>query len=413
MPISDAVHTNLTTALKGLGLPEVTRTQAEMLIEHHSVGKVQQLFAAARAQDTEAKVELHKSALASKAVEFLHSHGRERASLASVIDIITERTYPAFREVLVAVGEGDPNASAIMDQWLDRASRDDDGGTSLDEPLHATDVPPPDAHEQSQADQPAQRAAAQRSTMPGARPAAQAYRAQPSNGPRTPATASAAPDNVRDFPRAGRPASSDEEEYDVSSADNAPSDAPHGRPGGQAGPSQGQRQYDQHACYGKDVAIQFDRSPTPDRTTNTVNFKIAKAKYAGKTCKEGVDWQNGITMMLEPHEVQLVYAVLMGMGPKFRAAGHGRDNQKWFEVEETTEQFAGAIRITVGNGRADIRKVNIGFQDAKEVMEIFSRTLQDQGKGQSPVFMLAEVRRVYDLYAKKQAVSATRQRAQG
>ncbi len=410
MPISDAVHTNLTTALKGLGLPDVTRSQAEMLIEHHSVTKVQQLFAAARAQDTEAKVELHKSALASKAVEFLHSLGKDRASFAAVIYIITERTYPAFREVMVAVGEGDPNASSIMDQWIDRASRGDDAASSIEAPLHATDVPPPDAHDFSQASQAAQRASAQRSVMPGARPAAQAYRAQPSNGPRTPATTSVAADNVRDFPRGGRQASPSEEGYDVSCADNAPSEcAPE-----QASPAaQGQRQYDQHACYGKDVAIQFDRSPTPDRTMNTVNLKIARAKNPSKGCLGGVDWHNGIAMMLEPYEVQMVYAVLRGMGTKFRAAGHGKDNQKWFEVEETTDQYAGAIRVTVGYGRSDIRKVNIGFQDAKAVMEIFSRTLQDQGKGQSPVFMLAEVRRVYDLYAKKQAVSATRQRAQG
>jgi hypothetical protein len=403
MPISDAVHTNLATALKGLSLPDVTRSQAEMLIEHHSVSRVQQLFAAARAQDTEAKVELHKSVLACKAVEFLHSLGKTHATLPLLIDIITQRTYPTFREVMVAAGEGDANASTILDQWLSRSARGDDS-PDLDEPLHATDVPPPGDQAPMQAQRSAQ--PAQRS---GSRPTAQAYRAEPSAAPRTPATAQQ--DNVRDFPRGGRPQSPADEEFDVSSSDNAPADAQR-RSAGQGG-QRSERQYDQHACYGKDVAIQFDRSPTPDRTTNTVNFKIAKAKYAGKTCKEGVDWQNGITMMLEPHEVQLVYAVLMGMGPKFRAAGHGRDNQKWFEIEETTDQFAGAIRITVGNGRNDIRKVNIGFQDAKEVMEIFSRTLQDQGRGQSPVFMLAEVRRVYDLYAKKQAVSASRQRASG
>lgn len=419
MPISDSCHTNLSTALKGLGLPDVNKSQAEMLIEHHSLTKVQQLFAAARAQDTEAKVDLHKSVLAGKAVEYIRSLGKEQASLPLLLEIITQRTYPTVREVMVAAGEGDANASAILDEWLDRASRGESDVDGLDEPLHATDVPPPGQQammQASRAPQAAQRSApaqAARSTGPAPRQHAQAYRSQAGDAPRTPA--SAGQNNVTDFPRGGRPSPADDE-FDVSSYENAPTDAMRSRPPGQSGQGgqRTEREYDQHACYGKDVAIQFDRSPTPDRSTNTVNFKIAKAKHAGKTCKEGVDWQNGITMMLEPHEVQLVYAVLMGMGPKFRAAGHGRDNQKWFEVEETTEQFAGAIRITVGNGRSDIRKVNIGFQDAKEVMEIFSRTLQDQGKGQSPVFMLAEVRRVYDLYAKKQAVSGgARQRAQG
>jgi hypothetical protein len=125
-----------------------------------------------------------------------------------------------------------------------------------------------------------------------------------------------------------------------------------------------------------------------------------------------VDWGNAIVLMLEPHEVQIVYAVLMGMIPKCRFAGHGRDNQKWFEFAETEGEWAGYIRVTAGYGNSDTRRVNIGHTDLKEVMEVFSRTLQDQAKGQSPVFILSEVRRVGDLYVKRTVAQENRQGGQ-
>lgn len=402
MSISDGTYKNLSEALKHLQLPSLTQAQAEQMLEFVGAQPLQILFAAAKARDNDAKVKLHQVVLSIKALYYLLEIGKKQATLDLVAKIVDERGYPSVRQVMVKAGEGDANALTILDQWLAKAAGQ--GGTSThassdpldDEPLHATDVAPPATHERPSP----------------TRQRAQAYRAGNEPGdaaPRTPATRApasrAGSDNVASFPHGGSRDRFEDKEVDETSTRYAPSQGGSGPGASQAS----QRNYDQHSCFGKDVAVTFERTPNMARTNNTVNFKVAKAKHANRTCKEGVDWANGIIMMLEPHEVQLVYAVMMGFGSKFRAAGHGANNQKWFEVEETTGDWAGAVRLTVANGREDIRKVNISYTDLKEVLELFSRTLQDQAKGQSPVFMMAEVRRVYDLYAKKEAVKSNRQ----
>jgi len=170
-----------------------------------------------------------------------------------------------------------------------------------------------------------------------------------------------------------------------------------------------QRQYDQVCAYGGDVALQFERCPSKDRSTNTINLKCARAKPGGKT-RQGCDWHNAILLMLTPHEVQLVVAVLMGYLGKFRAAGHGATNDKWFEVEETSEAYAGAVRFTVAQGKGsdrDIRRVNVGATDVGEVVAVFLRAAQDQLRLPGPLLLQA-IRRTAQLYQLSQEASATR-----
>lgn len=168
------------------------------------------------------------------------------------------------------------------------------------------------------------------------------------------------------------------------------------RPQGSAAGGNQERQYDQHACFGKDVAVQFQNCPTKDRTHNTVMLKIARAK--GGTCKQGVDWDNAILINLEPHEVQTCTAVLLGIGTKVRYAGHGPTNDKWFELSETTEEWAGAIRLQVGQGD-EKRSVNIGPTDVGEVCALFLRALGTQMRVAPAVYPMI-LRRAYDLYQK-------------
>jgi len=418
-PISDATFTNLSQAIKGLQLPDISRTQAEQLVEFVGVQKLQGLFAAAKSGDTEAKVKIHQVVLSLKALYYLLENGFRQVTLQLIAVIVDKFGYPKLRPMMIQAVDGDANARAVINEWLERAANgtlglDKEGPIESDgDPLHPTDVEPPGDQVPMRAGE--QRAAQQQRPQPAPhgqqgsqRPAAQAYRSQPGAPARTPSQAGT---NVRQFPQnAGDHDDDDADDREETSARFAPTNTSQQTHSQGQGGAQSDRKYDQHSCYGKDVAIQFERTPNQRKTCNTVNLKIAKAKFPGKTCKEGVEWNNGsIIIALEPHEVQLVYAVMMGFGPKFRAAGHGADNQKWFEVEETSGEYAGSVRVTVGHGRNDIRKVNISFTDLKEVMELFSRTLQDQGKGQSPVFMFAEVRRVYDLYAKKAALQENRQ----
>lgn len=330
----------MTDALRGLGFPDVTQREAHLVLSMQTSHTVSNAVKALRDGETSARPRLQGWITAAR-----QRRAQERAQRTGSTPPASELPPSRFAELPPPAGGGPPPPGVPI-------SPPRSAPTSSQNNVHAFPAGRPEPRQDSRHD-----------SRPESRPS-------PPEGDDEPTGAHFAP------PDAAPPASAET----------------------------GARRYDQHPCFGRDVAIQFERSPTQDRSSTTVNFKVAKAKYQGKTCKEGVDWANGIVLMLEPHEVQIVYAVLMGMGPKCRFAGHGRDNQKWFEVEESTGEYAGSIRFTAGHGREDIRKVSIGHTDLKEVMEVFSRTLQDQGRGQSPVFILAEVRRVYDLYAKKTAI---------
>ena len=422
MSIAQTTFANITNAINQLGLLAVDIDEATEVVQHIGIQPLQGLFSAARSGDSEAKVRIHQAILSAKASAYMIKTGKSAAVMAVACKMVDANGYPKIRELMVKSAEGDANASTILDQLIERATGGAGGGQEpvdqLAQPLHETDVAPPTGHQpvqQPQNNQREQRAPAQRQQ-------AQVYRADGEAAARTPATRQQH-SNVSQMPSRTQ---SNDFDAEPSSRDYAPSDGSnaggrngndqqnqgHAQGNGQGNGHQNQRQYDQHSCYGKDIAATFERTPNLQRTNNTVNLKVAKAKFQGKTCKEGVDWQGAIIIMMEPHEVQIAYAVLMGFGPKCRFAGHGRDNQKWFELEETSGEYAGAIRLTVAHGREDVRRINISHTDAKEVLEVFSRTLQDQGKGQSPVFMMAEVRRVYDLYTKRTEATAARGQGQ-
>lgn len=176
-----------------------------------------------------------------------------------------------------------------------------------------------------------------------------------------------------------------------------------------------QRSYDQHNCFGKDVAVQFQNLPArPEREGapppyNTVMLKIAKAK--GASCLSGVDWDNAILINLEPHEVQCCLAVLMGFGTKIRYAGHGRNNDKWFELEETIGDWKGSIRLNVGQGN-EKRGINIGPTDVGEVMSLFQRALITQQRVSESLMML-NVKRAYGLHRDTEEAKESRKNGGG
>lgn len=181
--------------------------------------------------------------------------------------------------------------------------------------------------------------------------------------------------------------------------------------GGQGGPRVPEEsKYDQKACFGRDTAIQFERCVNNQNTNYTINIAIAKA--TGQSTRGGMNWDGKITLMCVPKEVQLITAVLRGFIPKARFAGHGANNEKWIEVEETSEQYAGAIRFTIAQGK-EIRKVNVGPDDVGEVLAMFYRTCKDQLKERDGYLVDQAIRRAADLHTKSQAAKESRGGGQG
>ncbi|APR13300.1 hypothetical protein P2A78_18605 [Xanthomonas perforans] len=168
--------------------------------------------------------------------------------------------------------------------------------------------------------------------------------------------------------------------------------------------------YDQKACFGRDTAIQFERCVNNQNTNYTVNIAIAKAN--GQSTRGGMNWDGKITLMCVPKEVQLITAVLRGFLPKARFAGHGANNEKWIEVQETADQYAGAIRFTIAQGK-DIRNVNVGPDDVGEVLAMFYRTCKDQLKEKDGYLVDQAIRRAADLHTKSQAAKEARGGAGG
>jgi hypothetical protein len=168
--------------------------------------------------------------------------------------------------------------------------------------------------------------------------------------------------------------------------------------------------YDQKACFGRDTAIQFERCVNNQNTNYTVNIAIAKA--TGQSTRGGMNWDGKITLMCVPKEVQLITAVLRGFLPKVRFAGHGANNEKWIEVQETADQYAGAIRFTIAQGK-EIRNVNVGPDDVGEVLAMFYRTCKDQLKEKDGYLVDQAIRRAADLHIKSQAAKEARGGAGG
>lgn len=426
MNLNQTTFDNLANAVSRLSLPVISKSEAEAIVDLIGVQRLQGYFSAARSGDNDAKTTIHQAILASKVSHFLQGADWPQATIGIALRMVEEHGFPKVRAVMGQAGDGDPNAVAIINEWLQRAaggSRDvgDDG---LGKPLHRTDLPPPGDQEPMRAPARSQTYDNQREPTRqedhrpqerlahSQRQPAQAYRSQPRDAGqerRTPQTRS----NVAQFPANGNRGHQEQDrvddDFEPTSDNYRPQDEGAGQRGSGNGGSHGEtpRTYDEYTCFGRETAVQFQR--TPDKKgVNTVNIKIARAKNQSQSCRAGVDWSNATIVMLVAHEVQIAYAVLMGLGDHCRFAGHGHDNQKWFQFEENKDNFAGSMRLTVGQGANDTRRINISHTDIKGVLAVFSRTLQDQGKGQSAFFIMSEVRRAHELYLKKSQASGNR-----
>ncbi len=159
----------------------------------------------------------------------------------------------------------------------------------------------------------------------------------------------------------------------------------------------GERAFDQHTVFGRACAVQFEcgRYSTVNPLL-TVNLKAAAAKD-GADCKNGVNWEAAINLRLSPCEIALFLAVLLGQSERFRAAGHGMANDKWFQIEPTTDKYAGALRLGINQARRHLT-VNITHVDLLQVIGVFERAAMSCLQTRE-IATEAKTRRLAQLYA--------------
>lgn len=322
------------------------------------------------------------------------------SSIERVIELLRSQGYERLQQLSISMLDGDLNAGRILRDLFDKL--DDEfpleGADQQDQPLHHTPLAPPSAS--------SSQVPLTGSSYPNAR------RVDSTGGPR----AAARPVPARAQAPAPSPASrgsvtplhGQQRQDDNESAYDPHEHRPerhHQDPGQEPA-----RKYDQVVVYGRDTALQADISPTQDKQSKTINIKAAKAKGASTT--GGVDWANGIVMMLTPHEISVIAAVLMGYIPECRFAGHGPKKDKWLTLQHTDGDWEGSVRFSVAQGsgqNADQRKVAIGPTDIDRFASIFIRaatiTLQCD-----PMHTLALIRRAGEMYA---LASAAKQRRDG
>lgn len=379
-------------------LPAMTRDEATELGSFVNQATIEKMVRGAEHDEPSAVEWIDKYTAVCQLQTSLKHCGYGSIGLDATIKLIQKHKLDRLQATVSDIVQtGDNNASALLSRWVA------DLGSDVRQSVHPTNVPPP-ADEPTFAPEQAQQAQqAQQRTVPVQR--VQPAAAQDANEVQRHAT-QAQRREYEDRSRANAPREA--------SVSYLPSHSEHREVRDVTPIGNGQREYDQVQAYGSDVAIQFERCPNKDRSSTTINIKCARAKPGGKT-RQGCDWAGAITMMMTPHEVQLVLAVLLGFLPSFRAAGHGPANDKWFEVEETSEGYAGAIRFQVAQGKgaqADRRRVNVTPNDAGQVSAIFMRAARDQLMIDGAL-LLAAVRRTADLYRKSEIAREQRNRGQG
>lgn len=432
MSITQATFDNLTRALTDLKFPSLSFSQAELLVEHTGVPRLQQLIAGARVNEADDRTDLEGRVTAVRAHYTFLELGMRESTLPATIKVITAHGIAKVRLTVGDAMKGDQNAKSVLAGWLTQASAPTEGDLgaaaaaaasapvsqpqaaqraapspqhSARQPVHPTPLPPPAARTlpveraSSQSSRPSQ--AAERSADNGSTRSIQASERNGGAGssrPSAPVAAERSQGNVSQFP--ARAASESREEFgpdDDGASQSAPRDVA----------ARNARQYDQVCVFGRDrtgaTALQFDCSTAPADNGGhlTINLSLARAK--GARTQDGVDWLKKICLMLSPGECVLCLNVLMGVNREFRGAGHGRNNKKWFQMAESDPEsdYAGSIFVSVADG-ADQRGCSIMPGDLAAAICIFQRAVLDQNRASQtkiePISMRDIMRRVGAMY---------------
>lgn len=402
MSINQATYDNLARALADLNFPTLSFAQAEQLVEHTHLAKLQSLVAGARVNNEQAREELDLRVIAVRAYYTLLELGFREATLPATMSVMSEQGIDKVRLTVGDAIKGDVNARTIITGWLKNASEPD--STVLDSavpsqpirtpagsgraPIHPTPIAPPSrtvAVERSARAEPSQSS----SRTVNATASAQSATALTEPSPSRPTSQ---PDNVHQLhaPPVEQRFSNYADDSDTGDQ-SAPRDVA----------TRDQRQYDQVVVFGRDrngaTALQFDCSPAPAEKGGylTINLSIARAK--GSRTQDGVDWSRKVCVMLSPDECVLCLNVLLGVNREFRGAGHGPTNKKWFQMAESEGDYAGSIFVSLSDG-GDQRGCSIMPGALFRTICIFQRAVLDQSRASEsnivPIPLLDILKRV-------------------
>lgn len=126
--------------------------------------------------------------------------------------------------------------------------------------------------------------------------------------------------------------------------------------------------YDSVKVHGGKSALTLEASNRRDDSP-TIKIEAAKIKDpANRT----YDWANKIIIQLTGTELQHVTCLLYGMIDRVKFQNHGPANDKWFEIERQTGQYAGTIKFAVGQGK-EMCLVQLTPADLGNVLGLFIR----------------------------------------
>ncbi|MCD9046912.1 hypothetical protein [Luteimonas sp. MHLX1A] len=132
-------------------------------------------------------------------------------------------------------------------------------------------------------------------------------------------------------------------------------------------------QWDSVKVHGGKAALTIEAT-TSRRNVPTVNIEAARLKDREART---YDWSNKIILQLTPAELQQVTLLLCGKISHVKFQNHGVENDKWFEIERQTGQYAGTIKFAVGQGR-DVCLVQLTPADLGNVVGLFIRQCSRQ-----------------------------------
>jgi len=122
MSINQATYDNLARALADLNFPTLSFAQAEQLVEHTHLAKLQSLVAGARVNNEQAREELDLRVIAVRAYYTLLELGFREATLPATMSVMSEQGIDKVRLTVGDAIKGDVNARTIITGWLKNAS---------------------------------------------------------------------------------------------------------------------------------------------------------------------------------------------------------------------------------------------------------------------------------------------------
>ena len=127
-------------------------------------------------------------------------------------------------------------------------------------------------------------------------------------------------------------------------------------------------EWDSVKVHGGKAALTIEATQSR-RGSPTINIEAARMKDRESRT---YDWSNKIILQLTSAELQQVTLLLCGKLQHVKFQNHGRDNDKWFEIERQTGQYAGTIKFAVGQGK-DVCLVQLTPADLGNVVGLFIR----------------------------------------